>query len=80
MVTVEDENDNAPFFESESYTLSVPENATEETEIGFVSARDRDSGIYGTEGFRYQLTTTSDLFAIHPKTGALSVLPFFHYY
>ena len=75
IVTVEDENDNPPFFDSESYTLSVPENATEDTEIGSVSARDRDSGIYGAQGFRYQLSATNDLFTIDNKTGALSVLP-----
>lgn len=76
IVTVEDENDNAPFFESESYTLAVPENATENTEIGSVSARDRDSGVYGSEGFRYQFSAGSDLFTIHPKTGVLSVFLF----
>ena len=75
IVTVEDENDNAPLFDAEAYTLSVREDATQDTEIGAVAAQDRDSGRYGAQGFVYQLSDNAQHFTVDPKTGALKVLP-----
>lgn len=78
IVTVQDENDNSPVFERELYALSVSEEASNETEIGIVAASDRDSGLYGQKGFRYELLfgdqrTNDTLFNVEPTTGQIRV-------
>ncbi|KAI9552006.1 hypothetical protein GHT06_022343 [Daphnia sinensis] len=78
IVTVQDENDNSPVFERELYALSVSEEASNETEIGIVAASDRDSGLYGQKGFRYELLfgdqrTNNTLFNVEPSTGQIRV-------
>ncbi|XP_057377761.1 cadherin-87A-like [Daphnia carinata] len=78
IVTVQDENDNSPVFERELYALSVSEEASNETEIGIVAATDRDSGLYGQKGFRYELLfgdqrTNNTLFNVEPSTGQIRV-------
>ncbi|KAK6620930.1 hypothetical protein RUM43_011229 [Polyplax serrata] len=47
IVHLEDANDNAPEFSNNSYYLSVLENTVPNTMIYNVSARDKDSGIFG---------------------------------
>ena len=57
-VTVEviDLNDNAPEFPKDSYTAIVSEAAPVGFEIIAVTAEDRDSGDFGTQGIRYELS------------------------
>ena len=43
-VTVDDENDNAPAFESDFYAFEVEENSDEGTVVGVARAFDRDDG------------------------------------
>ena len=78
IVTVQDENDNPPVFERELYALSVSEEASNETEIGTVAATDRDSGLYGQKGFKYELLlgdqrTNVTLFNVDQSTGQIRV-------
>lgn len=47
IVHLEDANDNAPEFSNNSYYLSVLENTVPNTMIYNVSARDKDSGLFG---------------------------------
>ena len=44
VVTVDDENDNAPAFESEFYAFEVEENSDEGTIVGVAMAVDKDDG------------------------------------
>lgn len=78
IVTVQDENDNSPVFERELYALSVSEEATNQTEIGIVAATDRDSGLYGQKGFKYELLygdqrVNETLFNVDSSTGQIFV-------
>ena len=75
IVTVKDENDNAPFFDRESYAFKVGENATEGTQVASLAAQDRDSGVYGPKGFKYQLGDNTDLFAVDEQSGMLKISP-----
>ncbi len=63
-------------FERELYALSVSEEASNETEIG--TATDRDSGLYGQKGFKYELLlgdqrTNVTLFNVDQSTGQIRV-------
>lgn len=74
IVTVQDENDNSPVFEKSFYALSVSEEAVNQTDVGTITAIDRDSGIYGPKGFRYELLdneghSSNVLFSVDPLTG-----------
>ena len=51
-VNVEDLNDNHPSFDKDSYTAIVTENADVGTQVIQITAKDRDSGVYGTQGIR----------------------------
>lgn len=78
IVTVQDENDNSPVFEREMYTLSISEEATNATEVGIVFATDRDSGLYGQRGFKYELLfgdqrSIDSLFNVDSLTGQIRV-------
>lgn len=78
IVTVQDENDNSPVFDRELYALSVSEEAANDTEVGIVAATDRDSGLYGQKGFKYELLfgdqrTNDTLFNVDPSTGQIRV-------
>ena len=75
-VQVEDLNDNRPSFDQESYTAIVSESAEVGTEIITITAKDRDSGNYGTPGIRYKLAGTgADLFNVDPVSGSITVAP-----
>lgn len=50
VVTLEDVNDNAPVFSSESYTVSVFENTANKTLLTRVQATDSDAGIIKSIG------------------------------
>lgn len=72
-VTVTDANDNRPVFEQESYSFSVPETAPANQLIGVITAKDLDSGRFGTHGIRYSLTGAgSELFRVNDN-GAITV-------
>ena len=44
VVTVDDENDNAPAFESDFYAFEVEENSDEGTVVGVATSYDKDDG------------------------------------
>lgn len=73
-VTVTDANDNRPIFDQESYSFSVSETAPSRYRIASITAKDQDSGRYGTSGIRYSLSGTgSQLFLVDNVTGVISV-------
>lgn len=73
-VTVTDANDNRPVFDQESYSISVSETAPPGYSIASITAKDQDSGQFGTNGIRYSLSGTgSELFNVDEITGVLSV-------
>jgi len=75
-VEVEDLNDNHPVFRKESYTASISEQAIPGTPVITITAKDRDSGDYGTSGIVYKLTGSgADKFGVDPKSGVISVSP-----
>lgn len=73
-ITVTDANDNRPKFEHETYSYSVSETAPANHLIGTITAKDLDSGRFGSNGIRYSLSGDgSHSFNINEKTGALTV-------
>lgn len=54
-VEVTDVNDNVPEFENPTFTASVSELAPPGTPITKITAADRDSGVFGTDGIVYEL-------------------------
>lgn len=72
-VTVTDANDNRPIFEQESYSFTVSETAAPNHLIGTITAKDLDSGQFGTNGIRYSLSGAgSELFHVN-NNGAITV-------
>lgn len=60
------------------YSLSISEVAANETEVGTVFATDRDSGLYGQRGFKYELVfgdqkSNDSLFNVDSSTGQIRV-------
>lgn len=73
-VTVTDANDNRPTFDQESYSFSVSETAPSHQLIASITAKDLDSGRFGTAGIRYSLSGTgSELFDVDDVTGVITV-------
>lgn len=73
-VTVTDANDNRPTFDQESYSFSVSETASSGYRIASITAKDQDSGRYGTAGIRYSISGTgAELFTVDELTGSISV-------
>ncbi|XP_021070385.1 desmocollin-1 isoform X2 [Mus pahari] len=73
---VEDDNDNAPYFENKLTVFSVPENCRSGTSVGQVTAIDRDEpGTLHTR-LKYrilqQIPDQPKHFAIHPDTGVIT--------
>lgn len=58
-IYIEDVNDNAPEFESNTVRISIPENAELGTALYAANAHDKDSGKSGT--VRYRLTNVDDM-------------------
>lgn len=72
-VTVTDANDNRPTFEQEAYSFLVSETAPANQLIGTLTAKDLDSGRFGTQGIRYSLSGAgSELFKVS-NTGTITV-------
>nr|XP_006001093.1 PREDICTED: protocadherin Fat 1 isoform X1 [Latimeria chalumnae]XP_014346958.1 PREDICTED: protocadherin Fat 1 isoform X1 [Latimeria chalumnae] len=70
-VQVLDINDLRPLFSPTSYTVSLPENTAIRTSIATVSATDADIGTNGE--FYYSFKDRTDLFAIHPTSGVITL-------
>lgn len=67
-ITIQDQNDNAPEFEEETYTFHFPELQRPMAHVGQVIAFDRDK--QGSNSvISYGLLQPSDLFAVDPATG-----------
>ncbi|XP_074114366.1 cadherin 87A [Cotesia typhae] len=73
-VTIKDMNDNAPSFNSATYSATVSETAAPGTNIATIRASDRDSGRFGTAGIVYQLLGQgSEHFNVDKRNGTISV-------
>ncbi|KAM4709804.1 protocadherin Fat 1 [Discoglossus pictus] len=68
-VQVLDTNDLRPLFSPTSYSVSLPENTATRSSIAKVSATDADIGTNGQ--FYYSFKERTDMFAIHPTSGAI---------
>ncbi|XP_059918563.1 protocadherin gamma-C5-like [Gadus macrocephalus] len=76
IVTVIDNNDNAPQFERQLYEINVTENTTPGTEIVRVKATDADEGLNGEIEYFFREQTIDSilaLFDIEHLTGAIVV-------
>ncbi|XP_047474985.1 fat-like cadherin-related tumor suppressor homolog isoform X2 [Penaeus chinensis] len=71
-VIVKDMNDNIPLFYPTKYQVSVGEDATLHTQLLSVKAHDADEGYNGQVYYSLENHMTN-LFAVHPTTGVLSV-------
>lgn len=76
IVTVDDVNDNPPFFDTDSYQASISENLPAGSYVVTVSATDVDVG--ANSEIMYSIASTSegskDLFTIDPNSGNVSTL------
>ncbi|KAM4809573.1 LOW QUALITY PROTEIN: protocadherin Fat 1 [Rhinophrynus dorsalis] len=70
-VQVLDTNDLRPLFSPTSYSVSLPENTAIRSSIAKVSATDADIGTNGE--FYYSFKERTDMFAIHPTSGAVTL-------
>ncbi|XP_051784464.1 protocadherin Fat 1a isoform X3 [Erpetoichthys calabaricus] len=70
-VQVLDTNDLRPLFSPTSYSVSLPENAPLRTSIARVTATDADIGTNGE--FYYSFKDRTDIFAIHPSSGVVTL-------
>ena len=68
VVTVLDQNDNAPKFSQPSYEAAIEERQPAGSSVVTVGATDRDEG----SNAEVIYTTNSTTFAIHPQTGVIS--------
>ncbi|XP_076467582.1 protocadherin gamma-B5-like [Babylonia areolata] len=76
VITVVDENDNVPEFESEVYNVNVGEDAVVGSEIVRVRARDKDAGPFGAVSYRFSKLaspTIHQLFHINATSGLISL-------
>ncbi|XP_062932949.1 desmocollin-1 isoform X1 [Cynocephalus volans] len=76
VIKIEDDNDNAPYFENKVTTFSVPENCRSGTSVGQVTAVDHDEpGTLHTR-LKYkilqQIPDQPKHFSIHPDTGVIT--------
>ena len=70
-VTIDDVNDNAPYFVKPSATVSVPENVAARFCIS-VNASDKDTGVNGMLKYFIVTAAGSDLFTVDKSTGVVS--------
>ncbi|GMR42912.1 hypothetical protein PMAYCL1PPCAC_13107, partial [Pristionchus mayeri] len=71
LIKIEDHNDNAPSFPSDSVTVRVREDHPMEKPFYVVTARDKDSGKNGRLSYSLLSSLPSGPFAVHPLTGHL---------
>lgn len=72
-IKVIDENDNNPYFVTETKNLTVMENSPIGTRITTIEARDQDSGDFGKITFLIDRISSHGKFSIDADTGVLSV-------
>ncbi|XP_059190480.1 protocadherin-23 [Centropristis striata] len=70
-IEVEDQNDNAPVFDPNEYTMSISSHTQPGTEILNVIATDRDSGSFGQVTYELLPGDMSGLFTLDKQTGML---------
>ena len=70
-ISVLDANDLSPLFYPRKYDVEVGEDAPLHTSIAVVSASDADIGVNGEMYYSFKRRT--DIFAIHPTTGVVSL-------
>lgn len=71
VVQVLDTNDLRPLFSPTSYTVSLPENTAIRTSIAKVTATDADIGTNGE--YYYSFREWTDMFAVHPTSGVVTL-------
>ncbi|XP_056135970.1 protocadherin Fat 1a [Lampris incognitus] len=70
-VQVLDTNDLRPLFSPTSYSISVPENTAIRTSVAKVTATDADIGTNGE--YYYSFREWTDMFAVHPTSGVVTL-------
>ncbi|XP_015274464.1 PREDICTED: protocadherin-16 [Gekko japonicus] len=73
-IFLEDVNDNAPAFYPLEYATSISTQSQLGSAVLRVSAHDKDEGLFGRVTYQIAAGNTPSLFAIHPDTGAVSLL------
>nr|XP_012135515.1 PREDICTED: cadherin-87A isoform X2 [Megachile rotundata] len=75
-IAITDVNDNSPTFSSPTYTAVISELASPGMPVITITAKDRDSGRFGTAGIAYQLLGQgAQHFSVDRKTGTITVAP-----
>ncbi|XP_054317336.1 desmocollin-1 [Pongo pygmaeus] len=76
IIKIEDDNDNAPYFEHTVTIFTVPENCRSGTSVGKVTATDRDEPDTLHTRLKYkilqQIPDHPKHFSIHPDTGVIT--------
>jgi hypothetical protein len=75
-VTVRDLNDNSPVFQEPITTVNVSEASPTFVSVATVVAVDADSGAFGRVSYALLPGASSHLFAIHPQSGAVTLVDF----
>ena len=70
-VQVLDTNDLRPLFSPTSYSISLPENTAIRTSVAKVTATDADIGTNGE--YYYSFREGTDMFAVHPTSGVVTL-------
>ncbi|XP_034043514.1 LOW QUALITY PROTEIN: protocadherin Fat 1a [Thalassophryne amazonica] len=70
-VQVLDTNDLRPLFSPTSYSVSLPENTAIRTSVAKVTATDADIGTNGE--YYYSFREWTDIFAVHPTSGVVTL-------
>lgn len=76
-IIIEDTNDNIPLFYPDSYNINPPEDLQLNSPLVTVKAQDADDGING-QVYYYLADPTTNLFAIHPTSGVVTLSRTFH--
>lgn len=72
VIDVKDVNDEKPSFSQSSFIFSVAENEPPETEVGFLSAEDRDNPPYNNFLFAFASDgAIADVFSVDPTSGVV---------
>ncbi|XP_068788528.1 desmocollin-1 isoform X1 [Struthio camelus] len=78
IIKIEDDNDNAPYFNSSVQEFCVPENSKPGIEVGKMIAEDKDEPLTLHTALKYRIVsqtpTVTPVFSIHSDTGVISVL------
>jgi protocadherin Fat 1/2/3 len=72
-ISIIDENDNAPQFSQESFSVSVPEDLSVSSSVIQISAADLDSGLNSEIKYQFGYGDPMNSFRIHPSSGVIFV-------